>query len=335
MVVGALLVAVLTYFVLQAPVPYAEYVPGPTYNTLGLDDANKDVIVIDGAKTSSSAGQLRFVTVGVIKDINLLEALRAWWKGDSAVVPREFVVPPDMTDQQVEQQSAQQFTDSTTNAEIAALTRLGYPTIVSVDQVQKGLPADGVLQSGDVIVKVDGTPIAFADKLVDQVRAAPVGSTLAFDITRGGKPMTVKITTVKGDDGTSRVGVVPKQTQPSPYKISIPMSNVGGPSAGLMLALGITDKLDPVDLTGGKVIAGTGEIDELGNVGKIGGIAQKLPAAYRDHATIFLTPKDNCADAVANNPGLELVMVTTLDDALNQLSKIRSGQQPTLCPGAK
>ena len=114
-----------------------------------------------------------------------------------------------------------------------------------------------------------------------------------------------------------------------------PITQVGGPSAGLMMALGIVDKLEPADLTGGKIIAGTGTIDTNGVVGPIGGVPQKIVAAVDAGATIFLTPKDNCAEAVSNaRPGLMLVEVDSLETALTALSTLRGGGTPTLCPGA-
>jgi Lon-like protease len=122
------------------------------------------------------------------------------------------------------------------------------------------------------------------------------------------------------------------QKQPSPISVKFDLDNVGGPSAGLMFTLGIIDKIDPTDLTGGKIIAGTGTMDDDGNVGPIGGIPQKLVAAYDAGARIFLTPADNCAEALGHPvKGLELVKVSTIDDALKALQQIRAGQQPTLC----
>jgi PDZ domain-containing protein len=99
-----------------------------------------------------------------------------------------------------------------------------------------------------------------------------------------------------------------------------------------MFTLGIIDKVKGQDLTGGEVIAGTGTIDDDGVVGPIGGVAQKLVAAKRDGAQVFLTPAANCAEAVANAvPGLPMAKVATLADALKALQAIRAHQQPALC----
>jgi Lon-like protease len=332
--VGAILVVVLTWLVGSVTVPYVELRPGPTFNTLGKLDSGKEVIEVKDHASSTSAGQLRFVTVSVIDQLSLLDALRGWWQDDAAVIPRELIYPPDQTTAEVEKQNADDFKESQSSAETAALTRLGYPIKVSVDKVTTGMPADGVLKPGDVIVSVNGEKVTSAGQLGELVRGKPVGTELKIDVVRDGKPQTVTIKTAAGENGASQVGIGLKEDQPHPFTLAIPVDDVGGPSAGLMLALGIIDKLDPVDLTGGKVIAGTGSIDNAGAVGPIGGVPQKLVAAKRDGATYFFTPKDNCAEAVANSlPGLPLVKVGTLDDALSALQTIRAGGIPTLCPG--
>jgi PDZ domain-containing protein len=111
---------------------------------------------------------------------------------------------------------------------------------------------------------------------------------------------------------------------------------VGGPSAGLLFTLGIIDKVDGDgsggDLTGGRVIAGTGTIDASGKVGAVGGVPLKEQAARRDGATVFIVPQDECSDAKAELPsGLKLIPVTTLDGALSALSALRSGQPTPTC----
>jgi Lon-like protease len=334
--VGALFVVLLTLLVGQAPVPYVQLEPGPTFNTLGKDH-DKDVIEIKGAPTTESAGQLRFLTVGVVSQLTLLEAIEGWFNGDDAVVPRELIYPPDQTEEQINKQNADDFANSQSSAEAAALTKLGYPMRISVKEVTDNSPASGVLQAGDVITAVDGTAVGSdTEALLHEIRDKPVGSVLAFDLQRNGAPVTVKVTTVAGDNGVPRVGFTPELTSAAPFTVDIPIEGIGGPSAGLMLALGIIDKIKQEDLTGGKIIAGTGTIDASGKVGPIGGVPQKIVGAKKDGATVFLTPADNCTEAVANQrPGLLLVKVGSLDEALGALDTLRNGGTPPLCPGAK
>jgi PDZ domain-containing protein len=332
--VGAILVVLLTWLVGSVSVPYVELRPGPTFNTLGKLQNGKEVIEVSDRTASTSAGQLRFVTVSVVDQLSLLDALRGWWQDSDAVIPRELIYPPEKTTQQVEQENAEDFKQSQSSAETAALTRLGYPIKVSIDKTTAGMPADGVLKPGDLIVSVNGEKVTSASQLIDLVQNKPVGTELTINLVRDGKSESVTIKTAAGENGKGRVGAELKEDQPHPFTLTIPVDDVGGPSAGLMLALGIMDKIDPTDLTGGKIIAGTGSIDSAGNVGPIGGVPQKLVAAKRDGATYFLTPKDNCAEAAANAvPGLPLVKVGTLDDALTALQTIRTGGNPTLCPG--
>ncbi|MEV5396586.1 S16 family serine protease [Streptomyces cellulosae] len=112
--------------------------------------------------------------------------------------------------------------------------------------------------------------------------------------------------------------------------VSLKLADVGGPSAGLLFSLGIVDKLDGDgsggDLTGGRVVAGTGTIDAEGRVGAVGGVPLKTQAARRDGATVFLVPRDECGEAKAELPkGLRLVPVTTLKGAVDALVALEKG----------
>lgn len=119
-------------------------------------------------------------------------------------------------------------------------------------------------------------------------------------------------------------------------KVTLKLADVGGPSAGLLFSLGIVDKLDGDgsggDLTGGRNIAGTGTITADGTVGAVGGVALKTQAARRDGATVFLVPKDECADAKAELPkGLRLVPVATLKGAVSDLVALEKGTKVPSC----
>ncbi|MDC0769199.1 YlbL family protein [Streptomyces sp. HD] len=110
-------------------------------------------------------------------------------------------------------------------------------------------------------------------------------------------------------------------------KVTLKLADVGGPSAGLLFSLGIVDKLDGGDLTGGRTVAGTGTIDPDGKVGAVGGVSLKTQAAKRDGATVFLVPKAECSDAKAELPkGLRLIPVTTLKGAVSSLEALESGK---------
>ena len=335
MLIGAVMVMVLTLGVMVAPVPYVVLQPGPTWDTLGEGSNGGPLIDVEGdVEVSEAAGELHLTTVSVQPDVSLVDALYAWFSDDDAVVPRELVYPPEQSEEEIEQRNAEQFTTSQTNAEVAALTYLGYRSVVEIARVVEGAPADGVLQPGDVITAVDGTEVTKASELQQQITARPVGSTLRFEYLRNGQPGTAEITTAAVGDGddTPRIGVEVTQSIDAPFELHIELDRIGGPSAGLMFALGIIDKLEPEDLTGGMIIAGTGTIDAAGNVGPIGGIPQKLVAARELGAEAFLVPTANCAEARANaQPDLTLVKVDTLTDALDGLADLREGRNPETC----
>lgn len=327
---GALLTTLLSIGVLAVPIPYVVLGPGPTVDTLGQDDG-KEVIQVSGRETSASAGQLRLTTVGVQSDVKLLPAIAGWFSDREAVVPREVIIPPGRSEQEIEQRNAEDFKNSQTAAETAALRELGYPVQVIVTTVRAGGPSDGVLRADDEITSVDGERVTSAQRLVELIQAKPAGSKLSVGYRRAGVPGTTAITSAL-QDNRPRIGVEIESRQPHPFEIKIDLDEIGGPSAGLMFALGIVDKLRPEDLTGGTIIAGTGTIDDEGRVGPIGGIAQKLVGAKEAGAQVFLVPASNCAEAVGNAPrGLPLLKVASLDEALNALATLRAGGQPTRC----
>ncbi len=331
MLLGAIIVVLLSAAVMRAPVPYVVLDPGPTVDTLGEYDGAQ-VIEITGVEVSEASGELRLTTVGVQPNVGLLGAIRAWFATDEAVVPRELIYPPGQTTEQVEQRNAEQFTRSQTSAEIAALRHLGYPVRVTVVDVVEDAPAAGVLQPGDMITAVEGEKVEDSSQLQAVISERPAGTELTIDYLRDGEPATARITTSESEDGTPRIGVQVSHQIDAPFELEIQLEHIGGPSAGLMFALGIIDKLEPEDLTGGLTIAGTGSIDEHGNVGPIGGVPQKLVGAREAGATVFLVPAANCAEALANaQPDLTLVRVETLAGALEELEALRQGRPPTTC----
>ncbi|MFB9321109.1 YlbL family protein [Cryptosporangium minutisporangium] len=330
--VGAILALLLSLGMALLPVPYVALGPGPTVNTLGSRDGH-EIVTITGTPTSESKGHLNLTTVSVSPDLNLGNALVGWLDGTVAVVPREVVYPPGETRQQVNQENAEAFKNSQTSAETAALRELGYPVKVTVTSVAPGSPSTGKLAVGDVLTSVDGTEVTSGTKLRTLLAAKQPGQATTIGYQRGTTRGTASITLARGDDdGRPLLKISTKDDQPHPFRVSFDLDKIGGPSAGLMFALAVIDKVKPEDLTGGTFIAGTGEIDDDGKVGAIGGIAQKMVAAKRAGATVFLVPADNCLEAVGVAPdGLELVRVATLDDALTALDQLRADKRPRGC----
>ena len=180
--------------------------------------------------------------------------------------------------------------------------------------MQPGLPADGELAVGDVIESVDGTAIKGPAQLGNLITAAGAGHQLRFTVRgdRGVRNVTIAPQTVKGIDHPI-IGIY--SVNDFPFPITIQSGNIGGPSAGLLWTLGLIDVLTPGDLTGGRLIAGTGTIGAGGNVGPIGGVQQKVVAAEHAGAAVFFCPQENAADARAVANGITIVPVSTFADA--------------------
>lgn len=325
-------------------VPYSEMSPGPTVNTLG-DSGGEAVLQISGHKTYPTTGHLNMTTVrvtGADYDMNLVEAVYGWLAHDNIVVPHENLYPDGKTDEQSTQENAEEFSQSQESAKVAALRELNIPVSqrVVVASVVKDSPAEGRLHAGDVIRSVDGTPVKQPGDVATLVTKHKPGEKVEFVVVPAKEAAaaekarrepvgTEKVTVVAGkapDDGHAIVGIRAGTDHTFPFTVDIKLSDVGGPSAGLMFALGIVDKLTPQDLTGGKFIAGTGTIDDDGKVGPIGGIQMKTIGARKAGARYFLTPAENCAAAAKDTPdGLTLVKVATIDDAVKALQKISKG----------
>src|SRR5690606_16592107 len=156
------------------------------------------------------AGQLRCVTVGGQSRLTLREALVGWWRDEDAVVPRELVYPPDQTVEEVEQRNAEDFANSLSFAEMAALLELGYPVQVAVGELSDDSPAVGILKQGDVITQIDGSSFDTTDEMLALIRDKPAGTTLTLQVVRDGAEQTVQVQTYAGEDGTPRIGFRPE-----------------------------------------------------------------------------------------------------------------------------
>lgn len=314
-------------------VPYVALGPGPTYDTLGAVDGHQ-VVSIDGHRTYPTDGQLRMTTVSLNDHVTLFGALALWVSGRYAVAPREEYFRPGESDAEVKRENAQQFQNSQSNAEVAALRSLGYPVKVVVREVVPGSPAEGELAVGDQVIGVNGKRVTSADDVRDALRNTHPGQRVSITFQRDDQPERTESVTLarhpQGEQGF--IGFQPVDRADVPFKVDIALEDVGGPSAGLMFALAIVDRMTPGDLAGGHDIAGTGEISPTGQVGPIGGISFKLVAAREAGATAFLVPEQNCAEAVAAAPeGLTLIKVSDLDGAVHALENLDAGRPTPTC----
>ena len=349
--IWALTVALVVLLIITfLPTSYVIQRPGPVYNTLGTataaDGTQVPLISVEGAETFETAGTLDLTTVQVVgnreRTPSWFELAAAWIDPSKAVVPLSSVFPEGQSSDERNEQNATLMVDSQQEATAAALTELGYDvgSTVRVVELIEGSPAEGALEPDDVIVGADGTPIEQAETLREIIQGGG-GEAVELTVLRGGEEQTVSVTPelreINGED-TWVIGVTLIHDYDFPIDVTIQLDNVGGPSAGMMFALGIIDTLTPGELNGGEDVAGTGTIDAAGVVGPIGGIRQKLYGAREAGAEYFLAPAENCDEVVGHVPnGLRVFSTATLEESLTALQAIAGDGEldalPT-CTGA-
>jgi PDZ domain-containing protein len=337
MLVSGLLALGLGITAVSLPVPYVVESPGPIFNTLG-DDHGKPVISVTGHESFPAKGNLDLTTVyvdgGPNGPVSVFEAFSAWLDRTKAVYPEELIYPKGVTKEQSQQENAVAMTTSQENAVASALKELNIPfeQKMQVAGLSDGSASSGKLQEGDTLVAINDKPIT-ALSVVQAELAAGNGAPVTVAVDRGGSRIPVAITPAKAATGRFILGVMLQYKFTFPFEVKISLDKVGGPSAGMMFALGIIDTVTPGDLTGGKHVAGTGTITPDGVVGPIGGISQKMQGARSGGATLFLAPADNCADVTGHIPaGLQVVKVENLGEARKAVELAASGADTSGLP---
>jgi PDZ domain-containing protein len=320
------------------PTPYLIERAGPTYDVLGKI-SDEPVIQISGAESFESEGKLEILTVSIVgkpeRTPNWIEIALAWADQSQKVVPVELLYPKNRTTEQVRSESSAMMEVSQQEAIAAALNNLGYetPRQVYITEVVADAAASGKLVAGDSILSINSEAITDIEQLKQILNSWDEKAPLAVVVDRNERQVTKKVSPIKDSEGNFRFGILVGYKYDFPVKVNLQLGDVGGPSGGMMFALGIIDRLTPGDLTGGLHVAGTGTIAQSGEVGPIGGVVQKLYGAKRSGATVFLAPAANCDEIIGNVPdGLRVVKIETLQDALTALEKLSANEQVTSLP---
>lgn len=333
-VVALLLIGIMMFL----PTNFMIRSPGPVFNTLGKDEDNgKDVISIEGEKTFPSQSELDLLTIyvqgGGQNRVTIPVVLEALLNPNKDVVPEETILAHGSSTQQQNEQNDQMMTSSQDLAIAAALTELGYDfkTWLTVADFSAETNSKS-LKKGDRLLKYNGQDISSLEALKKSLNSngdKPAELTVGRKDKNGDyKDVAVPVKTDEAD-GERQLGVYLSTEHKFPIDVQFGLQNVGGPSAGMMFALGIIDRLTDGSLAGNHHVAGTGEISADGTVGPIGGIAQKMVAAKNAGATIFLAPADNCNEVVGRVPdGLNVLKISTLSQARTALTKIADGENP-------
>ena len=334
-----ILVVALIAAVFLVPVNAVIEAPGPTWNVLDNgSSSDQDVLKVSGTETYPTEGALRMTTVSVSGcpgyPVTTADLIAAWFSADKRIVDRNEVCPQDQSAEQVEETGKAQMTASQDSAVIAALVETGkagamHLTVTEVTEQQTSTE----IQAGDVLETItpqggQTTTLASFSQLRELMTTIPEGTRVTLGVRRGDQKASAALTTIAPQEGTtgSLLGLSLKISVDSPVEATFGLSDVGGPSAGMMFALGVVDEITPGSLTGGKDISGTGTIDMTGQVGPIGGIQQKMAGARESGSTFFLAPASNCNEVKGHEPkGMQVFAVNTLHEAVAATKAIASG----------
>jgi Lon-like protease len=316
-VVGVVALIGLVFALNFYRLPVVALSPGPMEDVLAR-------LKVEGSRVYDSDGKLYLTSVGIDDNVRFYEALLDMANRDVQLVPRAQLYPEEQDSAEIDKENVALMDRSKETATVVALRQVGYkiePSGVEVTEVVAGAPADGKLRAGDEILAADGHLVDSTDEVRKAITGHKPGERVAFRVERGKGEKNVSVEVQEVED-QPRVGILLRDLFPDlPVKVTIQtQNNIGGPSAGLMFTLSIIDKLTSDDLTGGRRIAGTGEIALDGSVLPVGGVGEKLIAVHRLGVTTFLIPAENCAGVRGHVPdGLRLVKVSKVDDALRFL----------------
>lgn len=340
-VVALAALALVVALAAATPSPFAIERPGPVVDIFGSIDTEQgaeDVLSIDGAKTFETSGEINLLTVYIsgtpAQRNSWLTVLGSLFDRTADRVPIERIFPDGLTAEQREAQNAALMEQSQMQAVAAALNELGTPVTskLEVGAVKTGGPADGVLEPGDQLVSVDGVPVETAAALRAAIAEAVAGDSRAvtIGIERDGAPLDVLVTPETSETNpTPLIGIEVLLAFTVPYDVDLNLDRIGGPSAGLALALAVYDQLTPGELTGGLTVSATGTISENGAVGAIGGLPQKLWGASSVGTDLMLMPLENCAMLPSNLPkDLVIVPVSSLEEAIAAVETAASRERP-------
>lgn len=321
---------------LLLPTPYILESPGPAVDLLG-EREGRDVLRVEGGEPEDGEGTLAMTTVMVggppISTTSVFELARGLVDPAVDVVPRELMYPTGVSSEEVGAANTAAMSGSQQTAAAAALHELGreVPQTLVVHELVPGGPAEGVLRPGDEVLAAGGTPV----RDLDAVRAA-VGAAgpdpVSLTVRRDGVEQRLSVPVAAAPDGSPQpwqMGALIETVFDVPLDVELTVPDIGGPSAGLMFALTVVERLTPGTLTGGARIAGTGTITGDGVVGPIGGIPQKVRGAAAAGARTFLAPTANCAELAGRVPeGLDVYAVDTLEQARDVVEAVGRGEPP-------
>jgi len=286
------------------------------------------LVDVEGEKPDENGGGIYYVAVDVRK-ATLLEKLGPRIREGATLVEVSQVRAPGQNEQEHRRAELASMRQSQEYAAAVALRSLGYPIEIvprgaEIASVVDGFPAEGKLRPHDLIVAVDGQPVANPDEFRTALLRKRPGDSVRLRVRGGARGRVVEIRTTSNPDRADRpfIGVLIREPDVKlPITVRINTGDVGGPSAGLAFALDLLEELGR-DVDRGYKVAASGELGLNGSVGGVGGIKQKTIGARRAGADVFLVPGDNAREARRHAGGLRVIPVNSFRQALRALATL-------------
>ena len=301
------------------PLPYYINAPG------GLMDVSDRVVI---ENSFNAEGSLNMAYVSEIK-ATIPTLIMSVFNKDWDVLKEEELTYENETADDMYYRDHLMLEESVNNAIIVGFTKAGKNVeIASSSLMVTYIDEDSItdLKIGDEILSIDEIEINNTNDISEIFKNKNEGDTISIKVISDKKEM-IKTANLKKENNRLVIGILitnKKEVETIP-KVELKFKkSESGPSGGLMTALSIYNYLTEEDITKGRTIVGTGTIDQNGNVGAIGGVKYKLKGAVKNKAQIFLVPNgENYEEAIKikkeNDYNIEIVGVSTFDDALNYL----------------
>jgi PDZ domain-containing protein len=253
--------------------------------------------------------------------------------------PREVILPDGVSPKELSEISIQNMRTSENVAIAVALKNVGYEISskgdgVAVVGILDDSPVKDKLKKGDLLNSINNKNISSATEFISTLRTYSIGETVSIGLLRevdgNKKTLTIETTLIEhieyeGEPMVGFLATTVNERFDFPFEIDIKTGNVGGPSAGLMMALNVYNNLIPEDLTNSMIVAGTGTIEIDGSVGPVGGIKQKVIAAKKAGAELILVPVANFEEAkIFETEETAIVAVDSFSEALSVISQYSS-----------
>lgn len=346
-VLGGLVIVLLVAAIVaaQISIPYYVITPGDA-SPVG------QYIEVPQADNHAISGNILLTDV-FVSQLNALGYLQyRFLDSNNEIYSSQDLLGPSTSNSEFVDQGYLEMAQAQSFATAAALSHLGY-TVTSSDVgalvygIEPGSPAAKTLKVAQVITAVNGRPTTSECGLIQTLHDYAPGTTVTLSVEQSSisavgafvsgpvveKPITLakapkaSVVDFCGPPFTQTAFLgIEAETQQAwqfPVKVTVHTQDIGGPSAGLAMTLGIIDKLSGGHLTGGRVVAATGTIDQDGNVGDVGGVAEKTIAVERAGATVFFVPKVELKTAEAKaSAQLHVYAVSNLDQVLRILQRL-------------